>query len=122
MKAFLDWVRERFSMADMMHLADVDDETLQILMFQNGTSRDELIKLLVYKLLLDIDSEDEGVQKHSNYFKLLFITQKIYCNTTIKCLLIFLDIEKILVTFGLLKKEVAKQFLSVSICLNTFNS
>lgn len=64
MKAFLEWVRKCFSMVDMIHLADVDDETLKILMFQNGSSRDELIKLLVYKLLLDIDSESEDFQKH----------------------------------------------------------
>jgi hypothetical protein len=67
MKDFLEWVRKCFLLVDMMHLADVDDETLQVLMFQNGSSRDELIKLLVYKLLLDIDSEGEDIQKHSNY-------------------------------------------------------
>ncbi|XP_025410735.1 uncharacterized protein LOC112683795 isoform X4 [Sipha flava] len=86
MKDFLEWVRKCFLLVDMMHLADVDDETLQVLMFQNGSSRDELIKLLVYKLLLDIDSEGEDIQKH--------------------------NIEKVLVTFGLLNKEVTRQFLN----------
>ncbi|XP_025410733.1 uncharacterized protein LOC112683795 isoform X2 [Sipha flava] len=88
MKDFLEWVRKCFLLVDMMHLADVDDETLQVLMFQNGSSRDELIKLLVYKLLLDIDSEGEDIQKH--------------------------NIEKVLVTFGLLNKEVTRQFLNGS--------
>lgn len=69
MKAFMEWVRKRFTMVDMMHLTDIEDETLQIMLFQNGPSRDEFIRFLVYKLLLDIDLEDS--QHHSN--KYLFI-------------------------------------------------
>lgn len=59
MKAFLEWVRDRFTKVDLMYLVDIDDENLQLLIFQNGPSRDEFIKVLVYKLLLDIDPEFE---------------------------------------------------------------
>lgn len=59
MKAFLEWVRDRFTKVDLMYLVDIDDENLQLLIFQNGPSRDEFIKVLVYKLLLDIDPESE---------------------------------------------------------------
>jgi len=59
MKDFLEWVRHRFTKVDLMYLVDIDDENLQLLIFQNGPSRDEFIKVLVYKLLLDIDPESE---------------------------------------------------------------
>ncbi|XP_060834860.1 uncharacterized protein LOC132917893 [Rhopalosiphum padi] len=85
MKAFLEWVRNRFSKVDLMHLVDIDDENLQLLIFQNGPSRDEFIKVLVYKLLLDIDPESE------------------YSKTY--------DLEYILVSFGLLNKKTAQNFL-----------
>lgn len=85
MKDFLEWVRNRFTTVDLMHLVDIDDENLQLLIFQNGLSRDEFIKVLVYKLLLDIDPESEY--------------PKIY------------DLENILVSFGLLDKIAAQNFL-----------
>lgn len=65
----MEWVRQRFTMVDMMHLTDIEDETLKIMLFQNGPSRDEFLRFMVYKLLLDIDLEDS--QNHSN--KYLFI-------------------------------------------------
>ncbi|XP_026806117.1 uncharacterized protein LOC113549143 [Rhopalosiphum maidis] len=85
MKAFLEWVRNCFTKVDLMHLVDIDDENLQLLIFQNGPSRDEFIKVLVYKLLLDIDPESE------------------YSKTY--------DLEYILVSFGLLNKKTAQNFL-----------
>ncbi|XP_025208070.1 uncharacterized protein LOC112603615 [Melanaphis sacchari] len=85
MKAFLEWVRNRFTKVDLMYLVDIDDENLQLLLFQNGPSRDEFIKVLVYKLLLDIDPESE------------------YSKTY--------DLEYILVSFGLLTKKTAQFFL-----------
>ncbi|KAE9540992.1 hypothetical protein AGLY_004237 [Aphis glycines] len=85
MKAFLEWVRDRFTKVDLMYLVDIDDENLQLLIFQNGPSRDEFIKVLVYKLLLDIDPESE------------------YSKTY--------DLEYILVSFGLLSKKTAQNFL-----------
>jgi len=66
MDIFLDWVRKRFAMVDLMHLIDVENETLKTMIIQNGPSRDEFIKLMVYKLLLDIDSESENSKEHSN--------------------------------------------------------
>jgi len=66
MEDFLKWVRNRFTMVDLMHLADDEDETLKLLMFENGPSRDEFIKLLVYKLLLESDSESKDSKVHSN--------------------------------------------------------
>ncbi|KAL5235997.1 hypothetical protein ACI65C_003407 [Semiaphis heraclei] len=85
MKSFLEWVRNRFTKVDLMYLVDIDDENLQSLIFQNGPSRDEFIKVLVYKLLLDIDPESED----SNTY----------------------DLEFILVSFGLLEKIAAQNFL-----------
>uniref|UniRef100_A0A2S2PMF2 Uncharacterized protein n=1 Tax=Schizaphis graminum TaxID=13262 RepID=A0A2S2PMF2_SCHGA len=85
MKAFLEWVRNRFTKVDLMHLVDIDDDNLQLLIFQNGPSRDEFIKVLVYKLLLDIDLESEYSKKY--------------------------DLEYILVSFGLLNKKTAQNFL-----------
>ncbi|KAF0773879.1 Uncharacterized protein FWK35_00008152 [Aphis craccivora] len=85
MKDFLEWVRHRFTKVDLMYLIDIDDENLQLLIFQNGPSRDEFIKVLVYKLLLDIDPESE------------------YSKTY--------DLEYILVSFGLLNKKTAQHFL-----------
>lgn len=66
MKAFMEWVRHRFTMVDLMHLTDIEDETLKLMLFQNGPSRDEFMKILVYKLLLDIDPEDS--RYHSNNY------------------------------------------------------
>ncbi|KAL4089926.1 hypothetical protein QTP88_024859 [Uroleucon formosanum] len=85
MKAFLELVRDRFTKVDLMHLVDIDDENLQSLIFQNGPSRDEFIKVLVYKLLLDTDPESE----YSNIY----------------------DLEYIFVSFGLLDKVAAQNFL-----------
>lgn len=85
MKTFLEWVRHRFTKVDLMYLVDIDDENLQLLIFQNGPSRDEFIKVLVYKLLLDIDPESE------------------YSKTY--------DLEYILVSFGLLNQKTAQSFL-----------
>lgn len=85
MKTFLEWVRHRFTKVDLMYLVDIDDENLQLLIFQNGPSRDEFIKVLVYKLLLDIDPESE------------------YSKTY--------DLEYILVSFGLLNQKTAQNFL-----------
>ncbi|XP_001946929.2 uncharacterized protein LOC100162461 [Acyrthosiphon pisum] len=95
MKAFLELVRDRFTKVDLMHLDDIDDENLQLLIFQNGPSRDELIKVLIYKLLLDTDPESE-------------------CSNTY-------DLEYILVSFGLLDKIAAQNFLkgNMSIKLHT---
>lgn len=63
MEEFFKWARNRFNTIDLMHLDDDEDETLKLLMFENGPSRDEFVKLLVYKLLLD-SSNDSKV--HSN--------------------------------------------------------
>jgi len=88
MDDFLKWVRSRFTMIDLMRLDDDEDETLKLLMFENGPSRDEFIKLLVYKLLLDNFSDT-----------------KVH------------DLEKVFVTFGLLDKETAHNFLKG--CMST---
>lgn len=66
MEAFLKYIRGRFILPDLMHLADADNETLKLLLFQNGPSRNEFIKFFVCKLLLDVDPEIEDSQKHSN--------------------------------------------------------
>lgn len=66
MESFFEWVRKRFILADLMHFADIEDEILKTMMFQNGSSRDEFIKLIVFKLLLDVDSESENSREHSN--------------------------------------------------------
>lgn len=66
MEEFLKWVRNRFVFGGLFHLSDIEDESLNKLMFINGYSRDEFIKFLVYKLLLDIDSETDNVPNPSN--------------------------------------------------------
>lgn len=66
MQEFFKWLRNRFTMVGLLNFTDVDDNTLSELMFQNQLSRDEFIKNLVYKLLLDINSESEDSEKHSN--------------------------------------------------------
>lgn len=66
MNAFLKWVRNRFTKNDLMHLVDIEDENLQLLMFQNGPSRDEFIKVLVYKLL-DINPESQTYGSNKLY-------------------------------------------------------
>lgn len=66
METFLKWVRNRFTMIDLMHLADNDNETLKLLMFNDGPSRNEFIKFLLYKLLLDVDSEPDDSKKCGN--------------------------------------------------------
>lgn len=67
MDDILNLLRNRFNMVDLMHFADFDDETLKLMIFQNGPSRDEFIKFLVYKFLLDIDPGSKESQKHSKY-------------------------------------------------------
>lgn len=66
MESFFEWVRKRFILGDLMQFADVEDEILKTMMIQNGSSRDEFIKLIVFKLLLDIDSESVNSREHSN--------------------------------------------------------
>lgn len=66
MESFFEWVRKRFILVDLMHFADIEDEILKTMMIQNGSSRDEFIKLIVFKLLLDIDSESDDSREHSN--------------------------------------------------------
>lgn len=63
MKDFLEWVR--FTVVGM-DLSDIEDETLKLMMFQNGASRDEFMRYIVYHLLLDTDPEDS--KKHGNYY------------------------------------------------------
>lgn len=63
----LKLLRNRFTMHDLMHLSDIDDEDLKLMMLQNGPSRDEFIKFLVYKFLLDVDPGSEDSQNHSKY-------------------------------------------------------
>lgn len=63
----LKLLRNRFTMNDLMHLSDIDDEDLKLMMLQNGPSRDEFIKFLVYTFLLDVDPGSEDSQKHSKY-------------------------------------------------------
>lgn len=67
MDAIFKLLRSRFTNVDLMHLSDIEDETLKLMMFQNGPSRDEFIKFLVYKYLLDLDPGSEDSQKHSKY-------------------------------------------------------
>lgn len=69
MEAFFAWMRKRFTMVDLAHLADVEDETLQSMVMENGPSRDEFLKLIVFKLLLDIDSDSDRSKEHSNYIR-----------------------------------------------------
>lgn len=66
MQDFFKWLRDRFTMAGLLNFSNVDDNTLSELLFQNQVSRDEFIKNLVYKLLLDINSESEDSEQHSN--------------------------------------------------------
>lgn len=66
MEKFLKWVRNRFTLIDLMHLADNDNETLKLLMFNDGPSRNEFIKFFLYKLLLDVDSVPDDSEKCGN--------------------------------------------------------
>ncbi|XP_050536690.1 uncharacterized protein LOC126902940 [Daktulosphaira vitifoliae] len=89
MEQFLNLVRKHFTRIDM---CDMDDKTLEEMFFQNGPSRDECIKFLVYEHLLDIDIESDTKSEH--------------------------DLCKIFVEFGLLDNETAKLFLNGNMNIN----
>jgi len=68
MEEFFDWLRKRFDLAELMHMVDIDNESLKAMLFENGPSRNAFMKYIVYKMLLDIDSNsDDGSKEHSDY-------------------------------------------------------